>query len=350
MKRWHKRSVIILLLGIAGIIALGLRPSVEPPTARALTAKPYAEIPLPAHYVTGDLRITYRWQLTEPPRHTVLRGSLQKNVFDMVTPTEWEITIQAKDGKLTAEYTTPTLPAKAPTHTTNTQYHAYFGTPVQYYLPNGASALKYYLYLHCQSTLTPSFWQTPLCTSASQILCLDVAQGTADLVIQHATQENESCRIVQNGPTPHLPARFCGTEREQAVQRLLYDFANAAHNASKSHLFRIFVQQAEASVQQYTTANKPWPKCWEEAAAEATRAAKLIEPTVQELHRHHYYGSEPLKEFIFGPTFARIFGNTFELQQDANPIDVFGTGTENIIFEEIPAESFTESDENSEKN
>ena len=112
MKRWHKRSVIILLLGIAGIIALGLRPSVEPPTARALTAKPYAEIPLPAHYVTGDLRITYRWQLTEPPRHTVLRSSLQKNVFDMVTPTEWEIIIQAKDGKLTAEYTTPTLPAK----------------------------------------------------------------------------------------------------------------------------------------------------------------------------------------------------------------------------------------------
>lgn len=345
MKRWHKRSIIIIAMGMVGVAALGLRPAMVPPTAKAITKAPHAETPLPAHYVTGGMKVTYRWELTEPPPHTVLRGAAGENVFGMVKPAQWEITIQAKDGKLTADYTTPILHAKNNTHSTATQYHAYFGAPVKYYLPSGSASLKYYLYLQCQSTLTPPFWQTAQCTTAVQLLCIDVAQGTVDLVPPPAIREDATCRIIRSGPTPDLPARFCGTEREQAVQHLLYDFADTARTPSGSR-FRKFVQQAETAVQQYTAADLPWPQCWGDAAAEATRANTLIHATVRELRHHNYYGSAALKEFMDSPTFARIFGNTAEQEQDANPIDVFGTGTEGIIFEEIQDSHFAENEKN----
>lgn len=350
MKRWHKRSIIIIALGMVGVAALGLQPAVVPPTAKAISKAPHAETSLPVHYITGSMKITYRWKLTEPPPNTILRGAAGENVFGMIKPAEWEITIQAKDGKLTADYTTPVLHAGNNTHSTATQYHAYFSGPVKYYLPAGTASLKYYLYLQCQSTLTLPFWQTPQCTTAQQVLCIDVAQGTVDLVLPPMIQENATCRIIRNGPTPDLPARFCGTEREQVMQHLLYDFADAARTPSGSKL-RKFVQQAESAVQQYTTADLPWPQCWGDAAAEATRANSLIDHTVRELRHHNYYGSAKLKEFVDSPTFARIFGEISKQQEvDTNPIDVFGTGTEDIIFEEIQDPPFAENENNLQNN
>ncbi len=341
MKRWHKRSIIIIALGIAGVAALGLRPTVVPHTAEALTKAPHTQTTLPEHYITGGMNLTYRWKLTEPPPHTILRAATDENVFGMIKPAEWEITIQAKDGKLTADYTTPVLHAKSNTHSVATQYHAYFSAPVRYYLPSGVASVKYYLHLQCKSTLTPPFWQPPQCTTALQVLCIDVAQGTVDLVTPPMVQEDSNCRIIRNGPTPDLPARFCGTQREQVVQHLLYDFADAARTPTGSR-FRRFVQQAEAAVQQYTAADLPWPQCWGDAAAEATRANALIDDTVRDLRHHDYYGSTALKDFMHSPTFARIFGNTSVQADDANPVDVFGSGTESIIFEEIPESHFTE--------
>ena len=346
MKRWHKRTACILTLGILGLAALAYRPAFCANTAAAF---PYFEPPakkLSEHDGNQELNIEYRWDISNPPRGTVLTGDLASAAQSLLQAAEWSIRIYTEDGQLKAEYDTPLLQPKDKTSMVQTYYGAYFsgllsGLPPFHYTPNGKIEAQHYLHLICRITVTPALWQQPIQTTVEQTLSINIPQGTVDLISQEIdySYNNAHRMVVKNGEEAKLPARFCGTHREQVLQLLLYEFADAALSADADRLQQYY-SLAETYTGQLTDADKPWPDCWEEASGEAQRAAQLVENTLTILQENNCYEMQELADFINGAVFARIFGTQLKKREKVDWNDDFGTGVDNIDFEIITEDKF----------
>lgn len=334
MKKWHKRTITILILGIAGAAALGLNPMFTDDTAGMYNGafRNYSE--LGAHDQGESMQFDYAWKLTKHPNNTILEGNTQNNAFNLLQDSDWNIRITTENGKLKATYNTPVLRALDNTHRVVTKYAVDFSGTTLRRRPNGTYVTEHHLFLTCDVTITPTFWREPIHTIARQHLVIDVAQGTADLYEYSPSDLAEDMVIVRDSSTASLPSRYCGTAREQALQHLLYDFADLCQNPSKSSI-ALYEKKAQHYLSSLCSADKAWPDCWEEAAPEAQRAAQLIEQTIVELHKNDYYGSESLKNFIDSETFTRVFGNEFTLRDKSDLDFGFGSGTDNIEFEII---------------
>ena len=343
MKKWHKRTFTILILGAAATVALGLNPMFTEDSAGMYkgTFRNYSEL---NDFDQGvEMQFDYTWKLTDPPNLTILEGDTENNAFRQLKDAEWKFRIRTDNGKLKVDYDTPLLQAQDDMVQTSTKYAVDFCGTTMRRRPNGTYVTEHHLYLCCDVTLTPTFWRKPINTIARQHIIIDVAQGTADLYEYSADDLATNMQIVSGGKQAALPSRYCGTEKEQALQHLLYDFADLCKNPTPS-LIEAYKMRAEQYLAKHCTADKAWPDCWEEAAPEAKRAAQLIEQTITELYKNDYYGSEEIKAFIDSETFTRIFGKEFTLN-DKSELDFgFGSGTDNIKFEIIegPTEQATE--------
>ena len=142
-----------------------------------------------------------------------------------------------------------------------------------------------------------------------------------------------------------LPALYYGTEREKALQYLLYELADCVYHHNTAGLHE-YISKATEYVEQLTTADADWPHCWEEGAAEAKRAAQLIEPTLTYLQEVNCLDSQELADFVNGPVFARIFGTELKKRETNGLLDDFGSGTDNIDFEVITEEEFFNDEKN----
>lgn len=334
MKKWHKRTITILILGIAGTAALGLNPMFTDDTAGMYNGafRNYSE--LSPDERNSSMQFDYTWKLTDHPNHTVLEGDVSHHAFLLLKDAEWKFRIHTENGKLKVDYNTPVLQAQDDAMHCDTKYAVDFSGTTVRRRPNGEFVLEHHLYLTCDVTLTPTFWRKPINTIARQHLVIDVAQGTADLYEYAQSDLARNMHIVKDNKPAVLPSRYCGTEREQAIQHLLYDFSDLCKNPDK-HLLQQYQSRAEQYISRLCSADKAWPDCWEEAAPEALRAAQLIEQTISELHKNDYYGSDELKNFIDSEIFTRIFGAEFTLD-DKSELDFgFGSGTDNIEFEFI---------------
>ncbi len=336
MKRWHKRTACILVLGVLGVSALAYRPAlIEDSAGKSKHAMATPATFLTEHDDAQGINLHYTWDLGNHPVGTMLTGDLQPDAFSLLQPARWEIDIYTEHGELKANYTTPVLKAKDTTCAVQTEYGVYFGIPTLHYLPNGNMVAEHPLHLVCHVCITPPFWQKPICTTAGQILLLNPTLGSVDT--EEPLSLSKSQKIITEGPTADIPARYYGTEREKAVQYLLYEFADAAYHADLDRL-RNFFHRAEQYTGQHTTADKEWPACWEEAAAQAERAAQLVEVTLTHLQENNCYDLQELADFINGPVFARIFGNQLKKREKIDFGSDFGTGLENLEFEIITEE------------
>ncbi len=346
MKRWHKRTLCILALGIAGIVALAYRTAFEEDRAETIDYFNSPSIKLSSHDANHDICFEHRWNLSQSPRGTVQEGSLQPNAFGMIQPAEWLVKIYTKNGHLCADFTPPVIHATDPTGLVKTHYYAYFTRPTWHYCPNGSMVAEYNLCLHCDITITPAWWRSPITTRAIQVLNICPALGCADLTTAYtaALSDDTPRQIITDAPEAELPARFCGTQREQALQFLLYEFADAALGADTERLQQ-FYRTAQEYTEQLTTADKDWPACWEEAAEQARRAAQLAERTLTIIQENNCYDSEELANFINGPVFARIFGNQLQKREKLDFGNDFGSGLDNIDFEVITEDDFDSPEE-----
>ncbi|MBE6418875.1 MAG: hypothetical protein E7031_01960 [Akkermansiaceae bacterium] len=349
MKKWHKRTLCILALGIVGLMALAYRTAFEEDTAEHPEYYQTPSTKLSRHDGSNDIRFEYRWQLNKSPRGTVLRGCLQPDAFSIIQPAEWNIKVYTQDGQLRADVDTPVLHATDTTQKVETVYYAYFSAPTLYYSPNGTLVAEHSLHLCCDVTITPAWWRTPIHTRAEQIIRINPTLGCADLVCHTQKNANGSEKIVLDAEEAKLPARFCGTKREQILQFLLYEFADAAQSADSARLQQ-FYQCAQSYTEQLTTPDKAWPDCWEEASAQARRGAQLIEPTLAIIQNNNCYNMQELADFINGPIFARIFGNQLKKREEIDFGDDFAEESNNIDFEIITEEEFYSSEKAKQKN
>lgn len=341
MKRWHKRTLCILALGVAGLVALAYRPAFCRDCAEKNKFLRDAVSELSKHDDAQGINLHYTWNLTRHPNGTLLMGDTQPDAFRMLQHATWDIDIRTQNGKMEATYNTPVLHAQDSTHLVKTEYRAYFTRPTLRYTPNGNIAAEHRLHLSCQVSITPCFWGKPICTSATQILRIIPNMGAVDLESAYYTAD----KIVTENADADLPALYYGTEREKALQYLLYELADCVYSHNTAGLHE-YISKATEYVEQLTTADADWPHCWEEGAAEAKRAAQLIEPTLTYLQEVNCLDSQELADFVNGPVFARIFGTELKKRETNGLLDDFGNGTDNIDFEIITEEEFFNDEKN----
>lgn len=285
----------------------------------------------------GGISVNYLWELTAPPTHTAWLGDTTPSAFSWLKPTQWRIEITSNEGKLTAHVDTPLLQAKDKTQQVITQYGASFLPSTTRYLPNGKKTQEHRLLLQCRVTINFPFWQPPVTTTAQQILIINPALGTVDLLEIHQPDylpANRFKLIVDGAPTPDLPSRYCGSAHEQALQYLLYEFADAIGAQDKERIQQ-YMLTAEQYVNHYCLTDLDWPNCWSDGAAEARRGATLIEQTLTHLQDNNCLDMPELADFINGPIFARIFGTELKKREKIDFGDKFDSGIDTIEFEEI---------------
>ncbi len=338
MKKWHIRTLCILALGAVGLVALAYRPAFETDLAEMPPFCENTAIKLSRHDGNNDVSFEHRWDLSKSPKGTLLSGELQQNAFNLIQPAEWVIKVYTENGQLKAATSAPVLHAKDTTYSVKTRYYTYFKHPTLHYSPNGNRIAEHHLHLCCEITITPTWWRTPITTKAEQILSIYPSLGCAD-IITPSVNELQNKQLIANGEDAKLPARFCGSKREQVLQFLLYEFADAALSADATRLQR-FYAHAHMYAEQLTTADKEWPLCWEEAAPQAQRGAQLIEQTLTIIQQHNCYDMQELADFINGPVFARIFGTQLKKREKINFGEDFDIDTQSIDFEIISEEEF----------
>ena len=348
MKKWHIRTLCILALGVVGLVALAYRPAFETDLAEIPPFCENTAIKLSQHDGNNDICFEYRWDLSKCSKGTILSGELQQNAFDLIQPAEWVIKVYTENGQLKANASAPVLHAKDTTHSVKTRYFTYFKPPTLHYSPNGNRIAEHRLHLCCEITITPTWWRSPITTKAEQILSIYPTLGCADIITPSLDKEHNKL-IITDGEEAKLPARFCGSKREQILQYLLYEFADAALSADTTRLQK-FYANAQMYVEQLTTAGKEWPYCWEEAATQARRGAQLIEQTLTIIQHHNCYDMQELADFINGPIFARIFGTQLKKREQINFGNDFDFNSQDIDFEIISEEDFYSKEEVGKKN
>lgn len=351
MKKWHKRTLCILALGIAGTVALAYRPAFCKDGAEWLTYLPTSpEISLTEHDHAQGMSFQFSWDFTKHPTGVLLQGDVEADAFSHLKEAQWDIQVHTEQDRMKVRYNTPALHSVDPTCQVDTKYYAYFQYPSIHYLPNGNMATTHRLYLCCDVTITPSWWQKKTQTTAILVLAINPTLGSVDIetaprVYQH---KEKNYRLITKGTEPALPSRYCGTERERALQYLLYEFADAALNADSKALEAYYAKAAE-DVARLSEPNKEWPACWEEASAEAERGAQLIELTLTKLQEHNCYDMQELADFINGPVFARIFGTGLQKREKIDFGENFESNSGGIEFEILTEEEFYKNDTEDEK-
>lgn len=351
MKKWHKRTLCILALGVAGMVCLAYRPSFCDNVARTAPYMPQtAECVLSKHDDAQGMSFKLSWDFSNHPKGVLLQGA--DDAFALLQDARWDIEVRTEQGKMKVSYNTPVLQAEDSTCYVSTEYCAYFLPPTLHYLPNGNIAATHILHLRCDVTITPSWWQEPIHSEATLALAINPTLGSVDIETEPRVyrHKDETYRLIAEGATPDLPNRYCGTEREQALQHLLYEFADAALHADEEALAAYYIK-AEAAVARLCAADKEWPHCWEEAAAEAERGAQLVELTLTRIQEYNSFALPELADFINGPIFSRIFGNQIKIRENYFGDDFgLGSGIEDIEFEIITEEITDKETQTQEKN
>ncbi len=353
MKKWHIRTLCILALGVVGLVALAYRPAFETDQAEMPQFCENPSIKLSRHDGNNDISFEYRWDLSKSPSGTLLSGDIQPDAFSLIQPAEWVIKVYTEKGQLKAAVNTPIIHATNSTYSVKTKYSAYFSYPTLHYTPSGSTAAEHHLHLCCEITITPTWWRTPISTKAEQVLSINPTLGCADIIPPTANwagaSDGPTQKLIKDGEEAKLPARFCGTKREQILQFLLYEFADAAFSADAARLQQ-FYACAQMYAEQLTTPDKEWPYCWEEAAEQARRGAQLIEPTLTIIQHNNCYDMQELADFINGPVFARIFGTQLKKREQIDFGEDFESDTQSIDFEIISEEEFYSKEDVDKKN
>lgn len=325
MKKWHKRTLIVLTLGLLGTVALGLRPALTPDDVQEI--KHFStESPLPENCKESRFAFTHTIQLQTPHRGTWYAEG-QQNVHPLLSPAEWSIEVSCREGKLQVSAPPPPLHSKW-AHLRAT-WVVGIGDVSYVRRPNGRKHAEYQLHISCNIERTPCFWQQPQREMFVQFITVDVEDEAADLGTA-LLADTDSPFFSQfspgtTGPTPQLPSRYCESPISNVMLRLLHTLAACTPETHRQLTPRLINGATQLS--RFAT-QAPWPECWGNSADMAGTIAYRIGPTLEYLAEHECFGNQQLTDFINGENFSRIFGEKFsdakssELNNELESIDI----------------------------
>lgn len=190
-------------------------------------------------------------------------------------------------------------------------------------MPDGSVHVQYHLLLQMEM-MSRSLFQPNEHVFALTELVIDPIDGTVDAVTpdcddavtERAFPVRRIC-CAQNDPP--LPARFCGTETEQSLQRYLY-LVVSMHNAeSARRLLPAVIARGQKLVDAACDTEQDFPDCWGEAADTARLNHRRILPYLLRLRELDCFGLPELADYLNSPLFARLFGESWTSPNEAFP-------------------------------
>ncbi len=322
MKRWHKRTLLVLVLGAAGFIALAMRPALVPDEVEQQDAG--LNIPLPSDQAeaAGKLAVSYRWHLADSPGITLSSSPDGVNLFrERLRRAEWRIGFVVRDGSLLINAETPLLHAVDRSCLVQTQSRLALRSRYRVRMPDGSFHNKYVIELAIAARLTPSFWGKTLNSSLHQLLLVDPVAGTFDPMDPSAYLfvPSEGAELTRALGAPELPARYSGSFHRQQMLRLLDLLASITDARTADAAAPVLQSRAEQLVQLCADAQAPWPQNWGDDREAAEEVHRAVIPTLLYLQEKDCHNSADLADFINGEAFGRIFGESFRDGGDAAP-------------------------------
>lgn len=316
MKKWHKRSLFVLLLGAVGTVALGLRPALTPDTLEVI--EPFAStIQLPQHLRDSNFSFTHIVNPSAPQRGTWFSdGDL--TTHRLLRPSEWTVQVQCKDGTLSVEATPPEQHADG-AHVRAVCFAGIGEAMGGIRRPNGRIHTEYLLHVSCMVEYTPCFWQAPRRAQWVQFITIDVDDEAADMGTGLLTDTDNIffSKFTQStdGTMAVLPARYCNTPVENAMLRLLHTLAACTEDTHDQLTPRLL---AGSKLLNRFATEADWPECWGNAAGMARDMSYRVGPTLVYLNEKGCFGNEQLIKFINSREFSRIFGEDFRNSKNAD--------------------------------
>ena len=308
MKRWHRRTLIVLALGALGTVALGLRPALTPNEVSVISRAGNA-VPLPEHLHGRNFSFTHVIKPGQPHKGTWFAGN-SAEALSRLQATDWRVTVSCKEGKLVVETAPVEMSASM------AQVRGELFTGISYVSkvrrPNGRTHTEYQLDISCYAEITPCFWQEKQRVHWLQFITIDVDDEAADmgtpLLVEIPQSFTEKFTLSSEGPEPALPARYCYSPAENALLRLLHTIA-----ACTEHTHSLLTHRLISGSRQLArfAGSAPWPKNWGKAQDMAQTIAYRVGPTLEYLAENDCFGNQQLADYINGEDFAAIFGENF---------------------------------------
>ncbi len=340
MKKWAKRSLVILTLGVLGTVAFALRPAFIPDASEAVggaTQSVPARI-RDARDALAPLDIRYTWDLRAHPSGTLVMGAQEPDAFALLREARWPIRLRQQGGTLTVEAGEPVFQAADGLSSVRTRFHVLHAGRGLQRMPNGRDHILYHVVLICDVSVQPPFWQPAQRTLAMQELVLDLVDGAVDLdptpqagftrapwvkgrpFPMQPVGALPPCRLISSGAPTGLPERYCGSPRQRQLTRLVYTMADLVDGGQVRFLMPGLRRGARELVELLPEPAAPWPQCWGSEAAMAEQLSQRMVPVLEYLEEHDCFGSQELADFINGEDFGRLFGGTVEgAQGEAAP-------------------------------
>ena len=329
MKRWRIRTLVILLLGAAGMVALAYRPALVPDTVQWESEMPLG-IVLRQEYLENraDTEVEYRWSFKHSPSRTSFFHANAQDAFSLVAGDPvWVLRFKARDGMLVVDGELPEMRLDGMPGEVSAHFHVFQNGASTLRLPNGKVHFQRHFMLICELVVTPCLWGERVHSIAAQQMVADFYDDAIDLAdpeLPYADLgEMRRVNVVSAVPTG-LPERFCGNTCERELTRFLYQVASIDRKGVADMLVPMLTARGEDLAETFAENEMPWPECWGDAADTARLNAQKIIPLLQTFKERHAYGSAKLVDFVNSPVFQRIFGENLidiKLEEPEPPVE-----------------------------
>lgn len=256
---------------------------------------------------------TYRFTPATPAGKALVFGDAELLRDPALSQVAWEVAVESRNGALWASINRMLNPDAGMIQKLTTSFSEQPVTKLC--MPDGTMHPQHHLTLRAE-LIKPAHWRWEQERRAVvlQELVIDARDGAVDFVTPTIPADLNDApfeRLISQN-LAGLPARFCGSEAEQELQRMLFLMA-AMHNAeTTARLLPTVRAKARTLIETYAEQGKAWPDCWGAAAPAAQAAHAAILPYLQRVDSLDCFGSAELADFINSADFATLFGESWK--------------------------------------
>lgn len=263
---------------------------------------------------SSNMKVEYTVDLRSPATRTLLLGDAALFDEEVAGDGRWLVQLTAADGCLEADDSArPTLRGKS--GSVDLQLSMCWLPTTLLHMPDGSVQPQQHLLLCAEMDYTPLWrWLPRRHAELRQELVIDTRDAAVDMVIPSLPTDYKGAWKVRMGSDAAravLPARFCGSATEQALQRFLFRMAAMYDTASAEAGIAATRRKARELIEQHADTALPWPQCWGQGASAALGVHKRILPYLQRAQAENCFDCAELADFINSEDFARIFGDSW---------------------------------------
>lgn len=262
----------------------------------------------------SKMKVEYTVDLRSPATRTLVLGDAALFEEEVMGDGRWLVQLTAADGCLEADDSArPTLVGKS--GSADLRLSMSWLPSTLLHMPDGSVHPQQHLLLRAEMDYTPLWrWLPRRHAELRQELVIDTRDAAVDMVVPDLPADDKgSWKVLMGSDAARavLPARFCGSAAEQALQRFLFRMAAMHDTASAEAGIAAARSKARELIEHHAKDALPWPQCWGKGASAALEGHKRILPYLQRAQAENCFDCAELADFINSEDFARIFGDSW---------------------------------------